>query len=252
MIQELADATPYRECQLTPAPVPWSCRAWRVVRDVSCVRPTDRSMGPGQDRPFCGRDDLRRNSSCSPSPPDWLNVENLPCGNPTTTFPVLNFFLFQRLWKSVIKHFFESRPYTCPNFQTFLGKSWRFFTKMKIRVLARTRLQTFFSSASGASIYHRCQIYYSASHVQFWHKNQCYFNNSAKKKCSFWVRAWIYGRGPDFSTSLGIRPNFRNRSRSRTRLQTFSKCLLLQTNIVDLWSGHQDSCWERYRNLLYV
>ena len=185
VIQELADATPNRECQLTPAPVPWSCRAWRVVRDVSCVRPTDRSMGPGGDRPFCGRDDFRRNSSCSPSPPDWLNVENLPCGNPTTTFPVLNFFLFQRLWKSVIKHFFESPPYTCPNFQTFLGKSWRFFTVLKIRVLARTRLQTFFSSWSGASIYHRCQIYYSASHVHFWHKNQCYFNNFAKKHVHF-------------------------------------------------------------------
>ena len=65
---------------------------------------------------------------------------------------------------------------------------------MKIRVLARTRLQTFFSSASGASIYHRCQIYYSASHVQFWHKNQCYFNNFAKKHVHFeCVRGFMDG-----------------------------------------------------------
>ena len=209
-------------------------------------------MGPGQDRPFCGRDDLDENSSCSPSPPDWLNVENLPCGNPTTTFPVLIFFLFQRLWKSVIAAFFDSPPYTCPNFHLFLGKSWRFFTVLKIRVLVRTRLQTFFSSWSGASIYHRCQIYYSASHVHFWHKNQCYFNKNAKKKCSFWVRAWIYGRGPDFNIGLRHQTFFRNRSRSRTRLQTFCKLFLLQSVIVNLWSAHEDSCWERYRNLLYV
>ena len=35
---------------------------------------------------------------------------------------------------------FDSRPYTCPNFQLFLGKSWRFFTILKIRVLARTHV----------------------------------------------------------------------------------------------------------------
>ena len=73
-----------------------------------------------------------------------------------------------------------------------------------------------------------------------------------KQTCSFWVRAWIYGRGPDFNIGLRHQTFFRNRSRSRTRLQTFCKLFLLQSVIVNLWSAHEFSCWERYRNLLYV